>query len=76
MGPSAVPDPMPELTNCRGSRSSRLPNAYDARRLIAFPATTFSPIAYLSNDAIVPGAMIGTFPEATSASSTTPLTPP
>ena len=34
---------------------------------MALPATTFSPMAYLSNDAIVPGAMIGTLPDATSA---------
>ena len=38
-----------------------------ARRDIALPAMTFSPIANLSNEAIVPGAMIGTLPDATSA---------
>ncbi len=43
---------------------------------MALPAMTFSPIANLSNEAIVPGAMIGTLPDATSAGSTTPLTPP
>ena len=47
-----------------------------ARRDIALPAMTFSPIANLSNEAIVPGAMIGTLPEATSSALTTPLTPP
>jgi hypothetical protein len=59
-----------------GPGSRRLPKAYPARRDMALPATTFSPMANLSNDAIVPGAMIGTFPDATSAGSTMPLTPP
>ena len=69
--------PMPQVTNWpAGPLSSRPPNAYAARRDIALPATTFSPIANLSNVAIVPGAMIGTLPDATSAASTTPLTPP
>ena len=74
--PLPLPIPAPRVTNCFGSRSSRLPNAYIARRDIALPAITFSPIANLSNEAIVPGAMIGTFPDATSAASTTPFTPP
>jgi len=61
------PTASPHETNCRGPNSSRLPNAYPARRDMALPATTFSPIAYLSNDAMVPGAIIGTLPDATSA---------
>jgi hypothetical protein len=44
-----------DVIDCFGSRSSGFPKAYIARRVIAFPATMFSPIANLSNDAIVPG---------------------
>ena len=46
---------------------------YAARRAMAFPASTFS----LTASATIPaGAMIRTFPEATSSAVTIPLAPP
>ncbi len=43
------------------------------RRFMAFPEYTFSDTAYFMKPT---GAMTGTFPPVTSASSTTPRTPP
>lgn len=43
------------------------------RRDMALPVMTFSPMAYLLNDSIVPGAVIGTRPAATSSSEIRPL---
>ncbi len=74
--PGTVPMPMPQVTQPVAFWSRRLLKAYPARRAMALPAMTFSPIACLSKEAMVPGAMIGTFPDATSSALTMPLTPP
>lgn len=68
---SARPRPVPRLP-C-GPLGSAAPYMYCARRVIALPASTFSEIAYSMKAS---GAMIFTLPERTSASSTTPRTPP
>ena len=68
--------PMPLDSVSRSPFGSRLPKPHEPRRLITLPHTTFSPMACLSNEAIAPGATIGTAPEATSSASTTPRTPP
>ncbi|MCY1297094.1 hypothetical protein D9M70_465200 [compost metagenome] len=57
----------------RSLRGRVVPNWYSVRRLMALPARTFSAIVCSMKPT---GAMICTLPALTSASSTTPLTPP
>ena len=71
--PRAMPLPRPASTWPRGPRGSMEPNWNWARRAIGMPAKTFSPVTASMNPA---GAMTGTLPALTSASSTTPRTPP
>ena len=71
--PRAMPLPSPASTWPRGPRGSMVPNWNCARRAIGRPASTFSPDTASMNPA---GAMTGTLPARTSASSTTPRTPP
>lgn len=49
VGPGVLITPIPHVIMPSGPLPRRLPNAYAARRDIALPATTFSPIAYSSN---------------------------
>jgi hypothetical protein len=71
--PAEVVIPSPAPICPLGSAGSRFPYMYDARRLITFPASTFSATAASRNPT---GATILTLPACTSASSTSPLTPP
>ncbi len=71
--PFETPLPRPEPTAPRSSVGNNAPYMYIARRVIAFPAMTFSETAYSMKPS---GAMIRTFPVAASSAVTTPLTPP
>ncbi len=71
--PRATPFPRPASTWPRGPRGSSDPNWNCARRIIGGPASTFSPDTASMKPA---GAITSTLPALTSASSTTPRTPP
>jgi hypothetical protein len=68
---SALPSPVSTWPRTPGGSSE--PNWYCERRLIALPARMFSATAVSMKPE---GAITCTLPAATSASSTTPLTPP
>ena len=71
--PRATALPRPVSTAPRGPGGSKMPNWYCARRLIALPARMFSATAVSMKPA---GASTCALPAATSASLTTPFTPP
>ncbi len=71
--PRATLLPRPASTWPRAPRGSIVPNWNCARRPIGGPASTFSPEIASMKPA---GAITRTFPAFTSASSTTPRTPP
>jgi hypothetical protein len=73
---SSSPAASPGVTRPVSHRGSISPDVYDIRRDTAFPVIRSSPIAQRLKDSIVPGATIGTLPEVTSSSETTPFTPP
>ena len=71
--PREVTLPRPASTWPRGPFGSRAPNWNMARRIIGVPASTFS---FVTSSMKRSGAMTATLPALTSASSTTPRTPP
>ena len=73
MEPTETVLPRPEPTAPRSPKASGVPNWYWARRVMALPASTFSATACSMKPS---GAMMDTLPARTSASSTTPRTPP
>ncbi|MNN80285.1 hypothetical protein D3C81_1970020 [compost metagenome] len=70
---AGTPLPSPASTWPRGPRGRGAPYMYWARRFMAGPASTFSPMACSKKPS---GAMTWTLPAFTSASSITPRAPP
>ena len=71
--PREVTLPRPASTWPRGPWAAVAPNRNMARRIIGVPASTFS---FVTSSMKPSGAMMATLPAFTSASSTTPRTPP